>query len=61
VTPRARVLAYIRRNPGASCREIAAGIDMLAAYVRVELTALKRDQVVRATGNTQGMRYTVRA
>jgi predicted ArsR family transcriptional regulator len=60
MTPRARVLAHIRRNPGVSCREIAAALDMLAAYVRVELTALKADGVVRVTGNTQGMRYTVR-
>jgi predicted transcriptional regulator len=54
------VLAYVRRNPDVTCREIAAGTGERAAIVSVELRALRAAGKVESGGkNTRGTRWRV--
>lgn len=59
-TLRARVLAHVKRNPGASCADIAGALGEAPAYVSVELRLLAKEWRIRSTGNTRGTRYYAR-
>lgn len=53
----AAIVAYVRRNPGATCQQIAAGIEERAAIVSVELKSLRAGGKLESKGNTRGTRW----
>jgi DNA-binding IclR family transcriptional regulator len=55
----AAILSYVRRNPGLTCVQIAAGIGEGAANVSVELKSLRAAGKLTSTGNTRGTRWAV--
>lgn len=58
----AAIVAYVRRNPGVTCQQIAAGIDERAAIVSVELRSLRAAGRLTSGGkNTRGTRWSVAA
>jgi DNA-binding IclR family transcriptional regulator len=55
----AAILGYVRRNPGATCQQIAAGTAIRPAIVSVELKSLRAAGKLESQGNTRGTRWRV--
>lgn len=55
----AAIVTYVRRNPGVTCQQIAAGIGERSAIVSVELKSLRAAGKVTSQGNTRGTRWRV--
>jgi hypothetical protein len=55
----AAVLTFVRRNPGVTCQQIAAGIGERPGIVRVELAELREAGRLESAGNTRGTRWRV--
>lgn len=53
------VLAFVRRNPGALCAEIAETYGTHPAFVTAILQGLRREGKARSTGRTRGTRWFV--
>jgi hypothetical protein len=54
------VLAYVRKNPGARCADVAAYFEVSCLAAGGVLRALRADGKVKSRGNTRGVRYTAR-
>jgi hypothetical protein len=57
MTP-AKLLAYVRKNPGLTCAAIAAAFGGTPAHVGVELRALRAAGELKSKGATRGTTYT---
>jgi DNA-binding IscR family transcriptional regulator len=53
------VLAYLRRNPGSRCSDIATAHDTRPAFVTPVLQMLRAAGKVVSEGNTRGTRWSV--
>jgi hypothetical protein len=53
------IVAYVRRNPGSTCQQIADGVSERATIVSVELKALRAAGKIESAGNTRGTRWRV--
>jgi hypothetical protein len=56
----ALVLAFVRRNPGATCQQIAAGIGERPGIVRVELAELRDLGKLESSGRTRGTHWQIK-
>jgi predicted HTH transcriptional regulator len=55
----AEIVAYVRRNPGATCHQVAGALGELAALVSVKLRALRAAGKLTSEGKTKGTRWHV--
>jgi DNA-binding IclR family transcriptional regulator len=52
-----RVLHHVRKNPGATCTEVATALRIPASVAGALLRSLRAAKYLRSAGNTRGMRY----
>ena len=53
------ILAFMRKNPHKTCRELAERFDVTPARMGLELRELRAWDRVASTGRTQGTRWYV--
>lgn len=54
------VLAYVRKNPGARCADVAEAFGVSCLEAGGVLRALRVDGKIKSKGRTRGVRYTAR-